>query len=108
MEIFVRPDGTVKHVSVDEFATDFLGKKTVTRASNVEPVNKWLRVLFHVLRRVFGENGRCAAWTRRWPCLWQANLYLSGGPIFGPFQYRQDAVAAEVYWLNQQYANNEH
>lgn len=107
MEIFIKPNGVVKHVSVDGFSTDFLGKKVVTRASQVEPVDGFLRVVFHTLRRLFGERGMIAAWTRRWPCLWQANLYLSGGPVFGPFQYRQDAVAAEVYWLNQKYANND-
>lgn len=107
MEIFVKPNGLVKHVSVDGFTTDFLGTQTIIRASQVEPVHVGLRIVFHCIRRLFGERGRVAAWTRRWPCLWQANLYLSGGPVFGPFKYRQDAIAAEIYWLNQRYANND-
>lgn len=107
MEIFVKPNGQVKHVSVDGFATGFLGAQTITRASQVEPVNVSLRIVFHGIRRIFGERGCVAAWTRRWPCVWQANLWLSGGPVFGPFKYRQDAIAAEIYWLNQRYTNNE-
>lgn len=104
MEIFVRPDGSVNHICVDGFSTAFLGEQVVRRASYVEPVNPTLRFWFHVIRRIVPDRSFIAAWTRRWKCQWQANLYISGGPIFGPFKYRQDAIAAEVFWINQQYA----
>lgn len=105
MEIFVRPDGSVNHILVDGFSTVFLGKRTVRRASFVEPVNPRLRYWFHLIRRSVPDNSFIAAWTRRWRCQWQANLHLSGGPIFGPFKCRQDAIAAEVFWINHQYAS---
>lgn len=103
MEIFVRPDGSVKHISVDAFSTSFLGTTTRRRASHVEPVTPWLRVIFHLIRAVVPDTGWIAAWTRRWPCQWRANLYLSGGPILGPFASRFDALAAEITWINSCY-----
>lgn len=103
MEIFVRPDGTVKHISVDEFSTNFLGTATRRRASNVEPIHRGLRAIFYIIRSITSDNGWIAAWTRKWPCQWQANLYLSGGPVLGPFRNREDAIWAEIRWLNSCY-----
>ncbi len=70
-----------------------------TRASDVEPVNLGLRVAFRLLRRVCGDRGAVAAWTRRWPGRWIADMARSGGPCLGPFDSRADALAAERAWL---------
>jgi len=39
--------------------------------------------------------------TRHWPCLWQVNLSLSNGPIFGAFVNRTKAIDAEIEWLDE-------
>lgn len=103
MEIFVRPDGSVNHIYADGFSTAFLGEQIVRRASYVEPFNPALRFWFHLLRCLVSDKSLIAKWTRRWPCLWQANLFLSGGPVIGPFSNREDAIWAEIQWINQQY-----
>ena len=69
------------------------------RASHVEPVNPVLRWLFRTLRSQVEDGSPVAAFTRKWPCRWQADLALSGGPVLGPFQRRRAALAAEVAWL---------
>lgn len=104
MEIFVRPDGSVNHIYEDGFSTAFLGEQTVRRASYVEPVNLALRFWFHVIRSLVSDKSIIAKWTRRWPCLWQADLSLSGGPVIGPFIKRENAIHAEIRWINAQYA----
>ena len=51
-----------------------LGVASVQRASHVEP----------------GTDG-----------LWYADLAPVGGPVLGPYQRRQDALTAEVVWLDE-------
>lgn len=77
-----------------------LGEARTARASHVEPINPILRVAFTVIRARVSDASRLAGWTRRWPCLWRANLAPSGGPLLGPFARRNDAIDAEVAWLN--------
>lgn len=76
-------------------------ESTVTRrASHVEPDSLVLRVLFHLLRRL-GDKNQIAEWTRHWPCLWRVNTKPVGGPILDKRWYhRQDAIDAEVVFLN--------
>lgn len=79
-----------------------LGEVYVRRASNVEPDFYLLRVLFHWLRKKFGESGKVAGWTRSWKCLWRVNMKPSDGPIL-PERWvnRQSALNAEVTWLSE-------
>lgn len=101
VKIRINPDGTVVAVN-SEAARPFLeaiGEVRLKRASHVEPVNRPLRLFFHILR-LLGENGRVAAWTRKWGCLWRVDLGLSHGPVLGPFKSRQQAIQSEVEWLN--------
>jgi hypothetical protein len=100
------------HVSMDESGTlTFLvdadtqallnESSVIQRASNVEPVSRPLRAVFHTLRHLFGEKGRMASFTRLWPCLWQINLGPIGGPVLdATYRNRQAAIDAEVVWLN--------
>jgi hypothetical protein len=72
------------------------------RASHVEPDAAPLRWLFHALRHYFGEEGKVAAWTRSWLCLWRVNMQPSNGPILDErWIRREDALRAEVQWLEQ-------
>jgi len=67
------------------------------RASQVEPVNTWLRWLFHSIRRRVKEDSFLAEFTRKWPCQWQARIF--NGPTFGPFKSRKTAIATEIVFL---------
>lgn len=69
------------------------------RASHVEPVSKVKRLTFHLLRGLVADDSPVAAWTRSWRGPWRINLGLSGGPTFGSFAGRAEAISAEEAWL---------
>ena len=76
----------------------------VQRASHVEPYSFLLRLFFHALRLVFGEDGRIGDWTRNWNCSWRVNLAPVGGPLINiPFKYRLYAISVEVDWLEENF-----
>jgi hypothetical protein len=77
MIVEILPNGKLRFLyddSLRELMT--LGKATVTRVSDVEPTEK-------------GE--------------WTADLSRVGGPLLGPFKFREEALTAEKEWLE---ANN--
>ena len=47
-----------------------------TRFSEIVPVFLPARWLFRLLRWAFGEDGRCAEWTRHWPCEWKGTILM--------------------------------
>jgi hypothetical protein len=76
----------------------------VQRASHVEPYSFLLRLFFHGLRIVFGEDGRIGDWTRNWNCYWRVNLAPVGGPTsLVAIKPRMYAINAEVDWLNENF-----
>ena len=77
------------------------------RASWVEPVSNWHRMLFHSLRRMFGDNGHVAEKTRSWDCKWQARMLVGSCEILGPFDSRQAALEAETDWLINNWATKD-
>lgn len=44
------------------------------RWSTIKPVSPTLRLLFNTVRYLFGDKGRMADWTRRWPCMWELHI----------------------------------
>lgn len=46
------------------------------RYSEILPVNPVKRGVFRFLRKMFGEDGRVADWTRRWLCVWRAEILI--------------------------------
>lgn len=83
------------------------GEVVQRRASHVEPAAFFLRVAFHILRKVFGEHGRVAEWTRGWKVLWRVNTAPVGGPILRwengvvkVWMDRKAAIDAEILFLN--------
>ena len=103
-------------VSIDEatgttrFLVGDMGKAlltsdcTVQRASHVEPISFPLRIVFHLLRAVFGEEGKISDWTRSWDCFWRVNLSPVGGPIsLCGIKPRQYAIQAEIDWLEKNF-----
>lgn len=121
--IIIEEDGTQTFLKTDS-ADIFLecGETLTRRASHVEPADWARRVAFTVLRFIFPDTGRVAAWTRTWACRWRVNTSPVGGPIltwadvwgmdsgYGSmdrvacFAVRQNAIAAEVKFLNNYFA----
>jgi len=114
-------NGTLTFLATDS-ADIFLeqGKTITRRASHVEPATIWLRPLFHFLR-LFGNKNKIAEWTRHWPYLWRVNTRPVGGPILtwadipsgdglvgvpdiALWRNRQDAIDAEIKFLNEWFA----
>lgn len=101
--ITINEDGSVGFISNDN-TKDFaqLGKATTKRASHVEPNNRYIRLVFHFLRKIFGDKGWMAKFTRIWPCLWRINLSPIHGPILEhKYKNRQQAIHAEIQWINE-------
>lgn len=120
----IEEDGSATFLATDS-ATAFLecGDVKTRRASHVEPVSFWLRVVFHVLRTFWGRKTQVAEWTRNWNCLWRVNTAPVGGPILrwhdvfpeAPWKYpagdgvavwcnRQEAIEAEIKFLDEWFA----
>ena len=93
--------GDVKFL-VSDATRPFLDETSkVQRASHVEPWNIPLRWAFYAIRKVCGEYGKMAEFTRKWPCYWRVNLSPVGGPIVPvEFANRDSAIEFEVDWLN--------
>jgi len=103
VSVFIREDGTL--VVLDTESTHCfrdVGTMVTKRASHVEPDKQALRLVFHMLRYMFGDKGWMATFTRYWPCLWRVNISPLSGPILpGRWKDRQEAIDAEVEWLNE-------
>ena len=70
--------------------------QAVRRGGRVVPVNPIRRTAFRLLRWLFGDRGRVAAWTRTWSGPW---LVVVPTGALGPFADRDAAVQAEVEYL---------
>ena len=88
-----------------------MGTVVTRRASHVEPATFWARQAFRVLRTLFSDTSAIAAWTRTWHCFWRVNTKPVGGPILrnqygniAAWWLRQDAIDAEVKFLNSWFA----
>lgn len=100
--VSITEDGGVRFLNSPLASTFEDGTGITRRASNVEPVAYALRIAFYGLRRMFGEYGRMASFTRMWPCLWRVNLAPIGGDILpGTWRDRSDAIAHEIAVLNE-------
>lgn len=97
-------DGVARFL-VNETTAEFVEEgATIRRASHVEPDGVVARGVFHALRRLFGEKGTVAGFTRTWTCLWRVNLGPANGPILvGRWKDRKEAIAAEIEWLNENF-----
>lgn len=99
MKIIMRPDGqimAIAHATRDAQMISALGVVAeVRRGGRVVPASFLKRALFCALRRLFGDGGRVAAWTRRWRGPWYVDMTPSRGPILGPFPNRAQAIRAE-------------
>jgi hypothetical protein len=75
--LHVKPDGSMMFIYADALAAlTTCGQCVVKRASHVEPTST--------------DDG----------VIWTADMSPSNGPVLGPFATRQEALDAEVEWLD--------
>ena len=74
MDLIVSGTGEVRCIYSDLLPLSHLGKPSISRASHVEPDS-------------VGQ--------------WMADLSPVDGPLLGPFEFRNDALAAEIDWLRK-------
>ena len=75
VSVTVQPNGDLRMIYYDEIATLLtVGESSIVRASHVEPAAQG----------------------------WTADMSLVDGPVLGPFALRQDALDAEVAWLQNE------
>ena len=72
VQIIITPGGVIQCIYSEDLDLTALGSLTISRASHVEP----------------DQHGR-----------WRADLSPVDGPVLGPFQVRNEALAAEHAWL---------
>jgi len=78
MKVTIAPDGTLRFIYSDALRPLLdTGAARINRASHVEPQGT----------------------------TWTADLAPAGGPVLGPFTTRQEALAAEVEWLDAHLAH---
>jgi hypothetical protein len=100
--ITIEDDGTQTFLKTDS-ADIFLeqGEVITRRASHVYPVNFWKRTAFRALRTVVSDTSRIAYWTRTWQGPWLVDTAPTAGVVLeGRWVKRQDAITAEVTFLN--------
>lgn len=96
--VFIEDDASITFLNSPLTRGFNLGPSVTRRYSGVEPDNAILRIIFHTLR-LFGETGAVSNWTRRWTCVWRANI--KNGPVLtGRWTNRQDAISAEIAHFN--------
>jgi hypothetical protein len=78
-----------------------LGTVITRRASHVFPANFWKRQAFRILRILVSDTSRLAAWSRTWRGPWLVDTKPTAGVVLnGRWMNRQDAIDAEVEFLN--------
>lgn len=68
------------------------------RLSHIRPEKPWKKAAFILLRKVFGDTGNVAFWTRKWKGPWRATIISTGQTEV--FQTRDEAIAWELEILN--------
>lgn len=93
MTMILKPNGEVEWIEGEPFIPVINVKRR--RLSHVTPAFAPIRLpLFKLLRRVFGDRGRVAAWTRTWRGPWKVKIVATGE--WSLFEKRSDAIAWEM------------
>lgn len=97
MTMNLKPDGRMEWIDGEPFIPVVNVRKH--RLSHITPAFHPIKTpLFKLLRRLFGDEGRVAAWTRRWRCLWFVKMVRCGE--WSVFRDRSNAVHWERQHLN--------
>lgn len=97
--IISKKDGSLQWLNPPPFKLP-VTEVTRQRFSEILPTDPVRRCAFRILRKLFGEEGKVAAWTRKWRCLWTAKILLGrwrGSEFVTPFR------AAAVEWEHERW-----
>ena len=98
--IIIIPGGDVQFLG-DICPVDLpLVKLKRIRVSTIQPLTAPKRCLFRLIRFLFGDQGRIAAWTRRWVGPWKAVILATGQSAV--FENRDQAVMWEMRCLESE------
>jgi hypothetical protein len=75
-----------------------LGNGRRIRLSHIRPEKFWKKAAFVLLRKVFGDRGNIAFWTRKWSGPWRATIISTGQAEV--FETREEAIIWELDQLN--------
>lgn len=95
--ITLHAEGTVSHIGDLPIDLPLLNPVRL-RVSIIQPTSFWRRKAFRLLRTVFGDAGRVAAFTRTWQCEWTATILATGETYTA--DSRAECVAWELETLN--------
>lgn len=85
-----------------------MGTVTTRRASHVLPSGIVKRQAFRLLRTFFGDAGKVSDWTRGWSGEWIVDTTPTAGVVLDrQYRSRQDAIDAEVEFLNNFFLTGE-
>ena len=102
MIVTIDPNGDARFLVDEDTVVLVDSNTTVSRASHIEPSRFGLRMVFHALRYLFGDESKVAEWTRQWKTEWRINLTPVGGPVWdGGWKNRNTAIQNEVEWLER-------
>jgi len=102
IQLIIEKDGTVRHLvdaASEQFGAAIGPKLSTRRASHVESwgdLSGEARAWLHA--QGWCQDGCCDTID---PNAFWADLLPSGGPVLGPFQQYDEAIAAEVAWLQE-------
>lgn len=86
--IRIRKDATIEWLNPPPFAVP-VTKQTTQRYSEIIPLDPLPRLLFRLLRFLFGEQGKVSDWTRSWRVIWLCKIKLGrwrGSEFISPFR----------------------
>ena len=98
----IKRDGTLEFLGKPPPGFVMPGTKRV-RFSEIVPQYFEPRWVFRLLRWIFGEDGRVAAWTRTWRIPWEATILI--GPARGLRRRSMDREFL-IHWEQQVWRNN--
>ena len=79
-----------------------LGETITRRASRVLPAAFWSRIAFKAIRYFVHDDSASAAWCRTWRGPWMVDTTPTAGVVLeGRWMNRQDAINAEIAFLNR-------
>jgi len=79
-----------------------LGERITARASHVVPAAFWSRLAFKAIRYFVHDDSASASWCRTWRGPWMVDTTPTAGVVLeGRWMIRQDAIDAEIAFLNR-------
>ena len=79
-----------------------LGETITRRASHVVPAAFWSRLAFNAIRYFVHDDSASAEWCRTWRGPWMVDTTPTAGVVLeGRWMIRQDAIDAEIAFLNR-------